>query len=148
MKKFLDKIKAQPHVSSLKELEKLIGTSKSVLSRLKNNGIAIREQNEKLNNNKSAPVNRKRKREGKDPEVDKAMNEWFSAVTERGVRISGPMLEQKAEFFAKKIGHSDFKATEGWISRWKDRHNRITLNSSDFTEKNLVLIQTVPMNVL
>ncbi|KAL4132268.1 hypothetical protein QTP88_009457 [Uroleucon formosanum] len=51
------------------------------------------------------------------------MNEWFSAVTERGVRISGPMLEQKAEFFAEKIGHSDFKATEGWISRWKDRHN-------------------------
>ena len=51
------------------------------------------------------------------------MNEWFSAVTERGVRISGPMLQQKAEFFAEKIGHSDFKATEGWISRWKDRNN-------------------------
>lgn len=119
----LDKIKAQPHNTSLRELEKLIGTSKSVLSRLKNNEIAIREQYEKLNDNKSAPVNRKRKREGKDPEVDKAMNEWFSAVTERGVRISGPMLEQKAEFFAEKIGHSDFKATEGWISRWKDRHN-------------------------
>jgi len=118
----LDKIKAQPH-TSLRELEKLIGTSKSVLNRLKNNEIAIREQYEKLNDNKSAPVNRKRKREGKDPEVDKAMNEWFSAVTERGVRISGPMLEQKAEFFAQKIGHSDFKATEGWISRWKDRHN-------------------------
>ncbi|CAI6365749.1 unnamed protein product [Macrosiphum euphorbiae] len=110
----LDKIKAQPH-NSLRELEKLIDTSKSVLNRLKNNEIAIREQYEKLNDNKSAPVNRKRKREGKDPEVDKAMNEWFSAVTERGVRISGPMLEQKAEFFAQKIGHSDFKATEGWI---------------------------------
>ncbi|KAL4121508.1 hypothetical protein QTP88_014006 [Uroleucon formosanum] len=113
----LDKIKAQPHNTSLRELEKLIGTSKSVLSRLKNNEIAIREQYEKLNDNKSAPVNRKRKQEGKDPEVDKAMNEWFSTVTERDVRISGPMLKQKAEFFAEKIGHSDFKATEGWISR-------------------------------
>ncbi|KAL4148354.1 hypothetical protein QTP88_002618 [Uroleucon formosanum] len=71
----LDKIKAQPHNTSLRELEKLIGTSKSVLSRLKNNEIAIREQYEKLNDNKSAPVNRKRKREGKDSEVDKAMNE-------------------------------------------------------------------------
>jgi hypothetical protein len=119
----LEKIKAQPHSTSLRELEKIIGTSKSVLSRLKNNEKDIREQYEKLNDNKSAPVNRKRKREGKDPIVDKAMNEWFSAVTERGVRISGPMLQQKAEFFAEKIGHSDFKATEGWISRWKDRNN-------------------------
>ncbi|VVC26820.1 Homeobox domain-like,HTH CenpB-type DNA-binding domain [Cinara cedri] len=95
----LDKIRAQCHSSSLRELEKIIDTSKSVLSRLKNNEKAIREQWEKLNDNKSTPVNRKRKREGKDPEVDKAMNEWFSAVTERGVRISGLMLEQKAEFF-------------------------------------------------
>ncbi|VVC31378.1 Homeobox domain-like,HTH CenpB-type DNA-binding domain [Cinara cedri] len=117
----LDKIKAQPH--SLRELEKLIGTFKSVLNRLKNNEKTIREQWEKLNDSNSAPANRKRKRESKDPEVDRAMNEWFSAVTERGVRISGPMLQQKAEIFVEKIGHGNFKATEGWMSRWKDRNN-------------------------
>ncbi|VVC45663.1 Homeobox domain-like,HTH CenpB-type DNA-binding domain [Cinara cedri] len=82
----------------------------------------IKAQPHSLRDN-SAPVNKKRKREGKDPEVDKAMNEWFSAVTERGVRISGPMLQQKAEYFAEKIGHGNFKATEGWMSRWKDRNN-------------------------
>lgn len=60
----LNKIKAQPHNTSLHELEKLIGTSKSVLCRLKNNKKAIREQYEKLNDNKSAPTNTKRKREG------------------------------------------------------------------------------------
>jgi len=42
----LDKIKAQPHNTSLRELEKFIGTSTSVLSRLKNNVKAIREQYE------------------------------------------------------------------------------------------------------
>jgi len=42
---------------------------------LKNNEKAIREQWEKLNDSISVPVNRKRKRESKDPEVDKAMNE-------------------------------------------------------------------------
>jgi len=35
------------------------------------------------------------------------MNEWFSAVTERGVRISGTTLQQIAEFFAEKIGHGN-----------------------------------------
>ena len=44
----LDKIKAQPH-TSLRELEKLIGTSKSALNRLKNNEIAIREQYNLIN---------------------------------------------------------------------------------------------------
>ncbi|KAL4135374.1 hypothetical protein QTP88_006988 [Uroleucon formosanum] len=114
----LDKIKAQPHNTSLRELEKLIGTSKSVLSQLKNNEIAIREQYEKLNDNKSAPVNRKRKREGKDPEVDKALNEWFSAVAERGARISGSMLEQKAEFFAEKNGHKKSSADTNGVNEW------------------------------
>ena len=51
---------------------------------MKNNKKAIREQWGKLNDNKSTPVNRNRKREGKDPEVDNAMNQWFSAVTKRG----------------------------------------------------------------
>jgi len=89
----LDKIKAQPHNTSLRELDKLISTSISVLSRLKNNEKAIREQWEKLNEGKSALVNRKNKREAKDPAVDKAMNEWFSVVTKCFVRISGPMLQ-------------------------------------------------------
>jgi hypothetical protein len=80
---------------------------------LKNNEKAIQEKYEKLNDNKSAPVKRKIKREGKDSIVVKAMNEWFSAVTERDVRISGSMLQQKAEFLAEKIEYSDFKATEG-----------------------------------
>ncbi|VVC24315.1 DNA binding HTH domain, Psq-type [Cinara cedri] len=84
----LDKIKAQPH--SLRELEKLIGTSKSVLSRLKNNEKAIREQWEKLNDSNSAPVNRKRKREGKDPEVDKAINEWFFCCYRTWCSYFGP----------------------------------------------------------
>jgi hypothetical protein len=39
----LIKKKTQPHNTSLRELEKLISTSESVLSRFKNNEKAIRE---------------------------------------------------------------------------------------------------------
>jgi hypothetical protein len=41
--------------------------------------------------------NHKRKREGKDPEVYEALCEWFLLITNRGVRVSGPMLKNKAE---------------------------------------------------
>lgn len=33
------------------------------------------------------------------------------------------MLQQKAGYFAQKIGHGNFKATEGCISHWEDRNN-------------------------
>jgi hypothetical protein len=39
----LNKMKAQLHNTSLRELKKLIGTSKSILSRFKNNKKAIPE---------------------------------------------------------------------------------------------------------
>ena len=36
--------------------------------------------------------------------------------------MSGPILKEKAENLAKKLGHTNFVATEGWLSRWKSRH--------------------------
>ena len=38
------------------------------------------------------------------------------------MRISGPILKAKEEEFADKLGHPGFVATNGWLSRWKVRH--------------------------
>jgi hypothetical protein len=32
-------------------------------------------------------------------------------------------VKKKSEELAKKLGHDDFKATDGWLSRWKCRHD-------------------------
>ena len=61
-------------------------------------------------------------RKGKAPEVDTALNQWFDTVTSKGQKLSGPILKEKAEDLAKKLGHTNFVATEGWLSRWKARH--------------------------
>ena len=47
----------------------------------------------------------------------RSLSKWFSMVTSRGVSVSGPMLKSMSEEFAKKLGHLDFKATDGWLSR-------------------------------
>jgi hypothetical protein len=39
------------------------------------------------------------------------------------VRVSGSVLKKKSEELAKKLGHDGFKATDGWLSRWKCRHD-------------------------
>ena len=46
---------------------------------------------------------RKRKRSGKDADVEEALNQWLRAVLARSVRISGPMLKAKAEEFARRL---------------------------------------------
>lgn len=62
---------------------------------------AIREQWEKLNDSKSGPVKESEKASFRSGQT---MNEWFFAVTERGVRISGSMSQKKAEYFTQQIG--------------------------------------------
>ena len=41
-------------------------------------------------------------------------------MTSKGQKLNGP--KEKAEDLAKKLGHTNFVATEGWLSRWKARH--------------------------
>ncbi|XP_025193423.1 tigger transposable element-derived protein 6-like [Melanaphis sacchari] len=65
----------------------------------------------------------KRKRAGKEEVVDKALKEWFLQVKKKDAYINGPLLRQKAEDLAKKMGKDDFVATEGWFQRWKKREN-------------------------
>ena len=38
----------------------------------------------------------KRKRDGKDPKVEEALNHWFSAVLAKGIPISGPSLGKQS----------------------------------------------------
>jgi hypothetical protein len=68
--------------------------------------------------NKELP--QKRKLKGKDSEVEEAVNLLFSLVTGRGVRVIGSRLKSKSRL-AKRLGHNDFRATDGWLSWWKCR---------------------------
>jgi len=45
---------------------------------------------------------RKRKRGGKDPDVEFALKEWFVKIRDKDARVSGPLLCQKAQELAKK----------------------------------------------
>ncbi|XP_028677229.1 tigger transposable element-derived protein 4-like [Erpetoichthys calabaricus] len=118
---FLDQIRQQPPNTSQRRLVEITGLAKTTISHLLKQENELREEWAQCERRRG--TSQKRKREGKDPDVDEALNEWFAIVTGRGVRVSGPMLKCKAEELAKKLGHNDFKATDGWLSRWKSRHD-------------------------
>lgn len=84
---------------------------------LKNRNVIMEaaSQNENLNC--------RRNRGGKDEKVESALKLWFSNVREQDARVNGPLMRQKAEELAKKMGKDEFIATEGWFHRWKKRAN-------------------------
>ncbi|CAB3246373.1 unnamed protein product [Arctia plantaginis] len=55
--------------------------------------------------------------------VDQALIQWFKNMRNKGIPISGPMLQEKANGFAARFGILDFNCSASWISRFKVRHN-------------------------
>lgn len=74
-------------------------------------------------------TNMKRKRCGKESAVEEALLKWFQDKRKCHVPISGLVLEEKANEIAKILNIDDFKATSGWLSRWKSR-NQICFKKS------------------
>ena len=112
----LELIKKQPANTSQRRLAEITGVPKSTVARI------VQQQHElTLYKKGERRLSQKRKRECKDPDVEKALSQWFSIVTTQGIHVTGPVLKNKSEEFAKKLGRNDFKATAGWLSRWKSR---------------------------
>ena len=65
---------------------------------------------------------RKRIKTGKYEEVDSALFKWFSAKSEQGASINGPILLEKANKFAADQGFTDFRCNMSWITTFKERH--------------------------
>lgn len=57
------------------------------------------------------------------PDVDKAVFAWFCEQRANKVPLSGRILQQKALDFACMLSHDNFKASPGWLSRFKARHD-------------------------
>lgn len=65
---------------------------------------------------------RKRLKESAFPCLEKAMLEWFRCARDKNLPISGPIVLQKAEQFAKSLKYEHFKASQGWLENFKKRN--------------------------
>lgn len=109
----------------------------------------------------NANVNQKRtfcKTEGLN--VDKLCYEWFLKARNNGIPISGTLVRSKAKDIAEKLGYKTFKASVGWLEKFRIRHNisfktisgeAANINSADvgnFIEKIPLLLKGYsPKNV-
>jgi hypothetical protein len=55
--------------------------------------------------------------------VDQALLEWFKVHRNAGFPNNGPILKVQAKKFAKQLRHENLTCNNGWLDRFKNRHN-------------------------
>ena len=65
----------------------------------------------------------KRMRTSVYTDVEEALLKWFKQTRAAQLPISGPMLAEIAESLAKEMGLLDWKCSNGFLERFKKRHN-------------------------
>lgn len=101
------------------EIARSFGVPANTLSTWIKNAAKIKEAYQQS----SFAPERKRMRTANYEDVEHALLKWFTSVRDQNVPISGPMLTAKAEEFASRLNHPDFKCSNGWLDRFKERHN-------------------------
>lgn len=69
------------------------------------------------------PADTKRNRKSTYPDVNDAVLKWFRIARSKIVNVDGPLIQAKAAEIAKELGHNNFKASNGWLDRFKKAHN-------------------------
>ncbi|KAH8040253.1 hypothetical protein HPB51_009801 [Rhipicephalus microplus] len=108
------------------------GITKSTLT-------TILKAKDKLQNNASrfAP-DRKRLREAAYPDLENAVLLRLKRARSSNLPINGPILREKAEELSLRLGIEDFKCSDGWISRFKERHG-LSFKTTEGDDESQVL---------
>ena len=63
-------------------------------------------------------------------------------MSRRQLPISGPMLQEKALQFAKDLGNTEFKASNGWLkSFYKGNNIALYVKSGEKTDVDIVAVE-------
>ncbi|XP_056017299.1 tigger transposable element-derived protein 6-like [Ostrea edulis] len=65
---------------------------------------------------------RKRHRSAHNTDLEKALFIWFTQVRTKNIPVTGDMIIEKGKQYGTELGISNFKYSEGWLTRFKQRH--------------------------
>lgn len=99
------------------DIAKECGVSHSTISTIWKNKNKIKA----LFDNNSLKIKRSRASEHKV--IEEALLTWFKHQRVNNVPISGPILQQKANDFARLMGKENFECSSSWVQRFRARHN-------------------------
>ena len=56
-------------------------------------------------------------------DINKALYEWYVLATSKNIYPGGPELIVKAKEIAECLNKPNFKGSNGWLCKWKERYN-------------------------
>lgn len=68
---------------------------------------------------------KKRNRQAEYPKLEECLVKWFSQCRQKNIPVGGVMLKEKAKSFAISLGIQNFSGSEGWLEKFKKRHNLV-----------------------
>lgn len=76
--------------------------------------------------------NRKTMKRADHEKINEALFLWFTQQRDKGMPLSGPIIQDKAKLLAEMLGDTDktFTACSGWLDRFKNRYVIRQLNLS------------------
>ncbi|CAG8542904.1 21821_t:CDS:2 [Dentiscutata erythropus] len=81
----------------------------------------------------------------KFPQIEEALAQWLTVTISQGNAVSDGQLQEKALEFAQMYGlRNEFQASNGWISKFKNRHQ---VRSGDSSGAPDVSLQIPPQSV-
>lgn len=76
-----------------------------------------------LINPESEDANKQKDRPSCFPQVEEALSLWITNALAAEVVINGDILREKAKIFAQGFEINNFMSSNGWVSKFKQRHN-------------------------
>lgn len=116
--KIIEKHEENPTLS-FAELGKPYEMHKSIVCRILNKKEEILKSADLLNG-----LSTKKTRKSEFPDIEEALITWIKQARSQNIPLDGPMIREKSLHFAAALGYNDgdFKASNGWLSRFKTRH--------------------------
>ena len=56
-------------------------------------------------------------------DINEALHKWYLLAVSQNSYPGGPQLYEKEKEIAEHLGFPVFKASNGWLDRWKKRYN-------------------------
>lgn len=105
-------------VKSQRDVASKFGISLGTVNRI----VQKKREFESLGEDNFSP-NAKRIKKSNVEDVNDAVWQWFVTARNKNVPVSGPLIQEKARKIAEECGVTNFKASNGWLDRFRTRNN-------------------------
>ncbi|XP_069180104.1 tigger transposable element-derived protein 7-like [Procambarus clarkii] len=117
----LDMIEKHERGYSVTRLATEFNVGKSTVCDIKRQKDDIRKF---LASSDSGALNKRKTIKGStNTNLDEAVYKWFNQERSLGMPLGGDAIKTAADKFTQKMNIPDFRASEGWLQRFKNRHN-------------------------